>query len=470
MSTRRVLSIFTLAMINLAAVLSIKNWPITAEYGLSSITYYVIAALFFFLPVSFVSAELATGWPERGGVFVWVKEALGHKAGFLAIWLLWIENVIALPTTLSFIAGSLAFAFMPSLANNALYTFAIVVVVFWSISLVNFLGMKASGLISSASVILGTILPGIFIIGIGLLWFFGGNVSHIEFSMKGLIPNLSSVDNISFLVGIFLGLAGMEMSAVHAKDVLNPQKNYPRAIFASAAVIIAMSILGTLAIAVIVPQNEIVLHAGAMEAISFFLKSYNLDWMIPVMAILIVVGALGLTSTWAAGPSRGLLAAAQNGDFPPILHTVNKHNMPVAMLIFQAIVLTVFSAVFIFMPNVNIAFWTLMTLASQLYLVMYVMMFISGIVLRYKKPHVKRAYKIPGGNFGMWFVSCIGILSAIFAFAVGFFPPSQISSGDVKNYEFTLLVSIAVSCLIPYIILMFKKPSWDKVVPYQDVD
>src|SRR5258708_3943536 len=122
----RTLTVFTLAMINIAAIGSVKNWPVTAEYGFASIVYFILAAMIFFLPISLVSAELATGWPKSGGVFAWVKEAFGHRTGFLAIWLLWIENVIWYPTILSFIAATVAYIFNPSLSDNTTYTLLIV--------------------------------------------------------------------------------------------------------------------------------------------------------------------------------------------------------------------------------------------------------------------------------------------------------------------------------------------------------
>ena len=39
----RTLNIFLLAMINVAAICSIKNWPLTAEYGFSSLFYFAIS-------------------------------------------------------------------------------------------------------------------------------------------------------------------------------------------------------------------------------------------------------------------------------------------------------------------------------------------------------------------------------------------------------------------------------------------
>jgi amino acid transporter len=109
----RTLTVFMLAMINISSIGGVKNWPIIAEYGFSSFFFLILGALLFFVPVSLVAAELATGWPKLGGVYAWVKEAFGHRTGFLSIWFLWVENVIWYPTILSFIAATLAYVIDP---------------------------------------------------------------------------------------------------------------------------------------------------------------------------------------------------------------------------------------------------------------------------------------------------------------------------------------------------------------------
>lgn len=95
-----------LCMINVAAIISLRNLPLMSKYGFASVFFYLVAALIFFLPLAFVTAELATTWPEEGGVYSWVKEAFGMDLGFLAIWLDWIANAVFFPTLLSFIAAS----------------------------------------------------------------------------------------------------------------------------------------------------------------------------------------------------------------------------------------------------------------------------------------------------------------------------------------------------------------------------
>jgi amino acid transporter len=404
-----------------------------------------------------VSAELATGWPQKGGIFVWVKEALGHRMGFLAVWLLWLENVVWYPTILSFVAATIAYIINPSLNGNKWYTFLVIVSIFWLITLVNLKGMKVYGWISSVAASLGTLFPGLLIISLGFAWIAFGNPSNITFSFKALKPNLNHFSDLAFLAGILLSFGGIEMSAVHAKDVENPQKNYSRAIFFSASIIIILTILGTLAISVIIPKDNINLISGSIEAIYNFFELFGLQKFIPIIAGLVVVGSLGGVSTWAAGPCRGLLAAAEKGDFPPFMQKTNKHDMPITVMMIQAVIVTLLSFAFIFMPNVSSSFWMLTILAAQLYIIMYVLMFISGIVLRYKKKEVKRHYKVPFGNIGMWIVSSMGILGSLFTFFIGFAPPSPVDTGKLIFFELFLILGLLIFCAAPLIIFSLRR-------------
>src|SRR5262245_26238885 len=116
----RVLGFFQVVMINVIGVDSIRNLPFSATYGFSLVFFYILAALFFFIPGALVSAELGTAWPTTGGIYVWVREAFGKKMALLTIWLNWIYNIFWYPTIMALIAGTLAYFFDPNLANNKL--------------------------------------------------------------------------------------------------------------------------------------------------------------------------------------------------------------------------------------------------------------------------------------------------------------------------------------------------------------
>lgn len=459
-----------LTMINVATIGSIKNWPVTAEYGFSSIFFIVLASLIFFIPTALVSAELSSTWPKLGGVFFWVKEAFGQRFGFLAAWLLWFQNIVWYPTILSFIAATIAYSVDPSLLDNQLYIAVFILLLFWGVTLLNLKGMRVSGWISSLGMIFGTLLPGLFIIILGAVWFFTHRPSQIDFSLRSLIPDMGAPGNLVFFTGVLLSLAGIEMSAVHAGDVQNPKKDYPKAILFSALIILAISIPGILSISVVVPQKEISLVAGSLQAITIFLGAYNLKYLMPYLAFFIAIGALASMSTWIAGPTKGLLAAAENGDLPPLLRTVNRHLMPTPLLIIQAIIVSCLSFIFILFPAFNVGFWMLTAILSILYLMMYLLLFAAALVLRYKQPDIERPYKIPGGKWGIWLVCGLGFFSSLFAILIGFFPPSQIPVSNTPLYIALLFGGVVLFSLGPTLLLLFKKPHWKNKLVHEEAN
>src|ERR1700733_7354110 len=134
-SKKKVLSVFSLVMINVIAVDSLRTLPISAKLGLPLISYYLVAALTFFIPVALVAAELATAYPNTGGIYVWVREAFGRRAAFITIWLQWIYNVVWYPTIMAFIAATIAYLFDPALANNKIYLLSTIIALFWLFTL-----------------------------------------------------------------------------------------------------------------------------------------------------------------------------------------------------------------------------------------------------------------------------------------------------------------------------------------------
>ena len=452
MNKKKNLNVFLLTGICVSTILNIRNWPLSAEYGLSSVAMLLIAALLFLIPISLISAELATGWPQEGGIFVWVKKAFGYKTGLCATWFVWISNVVWYPTVLSFVATSAIYVVAPEHSQNPFILFPIILLFFWGVIFINLKGISISSWVSTICLILGMILPGILIIGLSFLWVFSGHPLQLDLSFHNLIPRFSGLNEIVFFVGLLLGFAGMEMPAVHAGDVENPKKNFPKAIFLSSLIIILLSILGTFAIGAVIPQEKINLITAPLEVIAFLLNQYGLTKLTPFISALITIGALGGVSTWVMGPSRGILSALQNTNLPFIFKKVNKSGSPQTILILQGMIVSVLSLVFLFMPSINSSFWILTALATQLYLIAYLLLFASGIALRYKYPNVHRLYKVAKSNFGMIFIAGIGGINAIFSFTVGYIPPAQFDVGDQLFYWSFLTLGLFLFALPPFLI------------------
>jgi len=447
-------------MLNVSIMASLRNLPLVSEYGLSALCYFMIVGICFLIPYALVSAELATGWPKDGGVYVWVREGLGERWGFLAIWMQWVHNVTWFPVILSFVATTFAYFAFPHLVNKHLYVLFVILGCFWGMTFLNFLGIKTSSWFSTVGVILGTIIPGLFIISLGCSWLISGHPSQVALRWESFVPDLHSFGNIVFLAGLFLAFAGLEVSSGYAASVKNPQKNYPRAILIAALITFLLFMLGALSIAVVIPKSEISLVAGVMEAFKAFFAFYHLEWILPLMGILLIIGAIAETNSWIIGPVKGLQATAIHGNLPPLLQKENKREIPIGLLFLQGIIVTAASLVFLTMPTVSGGFWMLSALSAQMYLVMYILLFLAALRLRYTKPHVPRPYRVSIHNRGVWLASSLGILSSLFAIFISFFPPSQIQVSNKTFYVSFLITSLIIMCLIPLCIYQFKKPSW----------
>lgn len=457
---RKFLGLFLLAMLNLSVMTSLRNLPIVSEYGFGAPFFYLLIALVFLFPAALVSAELATGWTQRGGIYIWVKEAFGSGWGFFAVWMQWIHNVTWFPAILSFSATALAYLIDPNLGENRLYLLLCILGGFWGFTFFNYFGLKTSSWFSAIGVIAGTIIPGLLLILLGTIWVASGYPIQIEFSLGALIPPMDKIENLVFLAGLFLAFGGIEVSAAHVKEVEDPQKTFPRAILIAALVSLLLYAVGALAIAIMIPKEKISLVAGLMEAFAQFLGNFHLSWMLVPLGLMVVFGAVGELNAWIIGPVRALHATSRHGDLPPVFQKLNKHGVPANLLFFQGIIVTLSSFVFLFMPSASSAFWILSAMSVQLYLVMYFLMFLAAIKLRYSHPNTHRAYRIPGKMFGIWVVGLTGALSSLFAFLIGFIPPSQLKVGSLVFYEGFLFIGLFLMALIPFIIYKWKHPSW----------
>jgi amino acid transporter len=438
--------IFSIAMLSIAGVFSIRGLSSMAEYGPTLITYYFLAGILYLIPSSLIFAELGSAFPRTGGLYIWVKEAHGSRLGFLAIWLEWINNIVALPTMLSFGVTILAYIITPTLATNKMTLFELMLFFLWGTTLLNMLGVRTSILASSITTLLGMVIPASIILLLGAIWLILGKPSQIHFSATSLVPSFHWRDS-GFLAGLTLAYAGMQIAGFHAQDIEDPKKNYPRAMLIAALIILVLSIFGSLSIAAVIPQKEISLLGGVMQVIQKFLETFHLGFLIPLIAILIFLGFFSSLNTWLLGPSRGLQVCAQYGNLPKILSYTNKRGTPLFILILQAIIGSLLACVFLFMPSVNASYWILTVLSAQLTFIMNIIVFSAVIRLRYTRPTMPRGYAIPGGMLGVSLIASAAMLVCLLSFTAGFFPPPQINTGSKFLYDGFLIIGIGLFTL-----------------------
>lgn len=465
-SSSATIGLWGLVFLNVTAIVSLNNLPSEAEYGLSAVFYYLFAAVFFLVPVALVAAELATGWPERGGVFRWVGEAFKGRFGFMAMFLAFVEVCVFLPTGLTF--GAVALANIDpnhksamALSNNKFFVLAVVLIVYWAALAVTLLGSQGIQKMAKWGSMIGVFLPMALLIGFGAAYIAGGNKAEMKLGWDEVIPDFSNFSNIVLAASVFLMFAGMEMNAVHIKSVKDSIKTYPRALFISVALVVTIFISGTLIIAWVIPAKDISLTTAILTTYFDIFAWAKVPWLGSVAAIMLAVGVLVNVTTWVAGPSTGMLAVAKAGYLPKWFQKTNKNGQPFTILLLQSGLVSVLAIMFVVLPSVESAYQILNQLANILYLTVYLLMFASAIHLRYKEPNVKRPFRLgKKGNGVMWLVAGVGFLSSLIAYGFSYIPPDQIKVGSPATYVSILVVLVVVFYAIPNIIYHFRKPDW----------
>ena len=454
---KKLLSVFPLAMLITGSIDSIRNLPGTALFGSTLIFFSIFATIFFLLPAGLVSAALTVQNPKRGGIYQWCRDAMGNRIAAFAIWLQWINTMVWFPTILSFIAGTATYLFAPELAQNRFYLASVILVVFWVLTAVNLKGITTAARFASFCAIVGMVIPMVFIIVLEIIWLVKGNPIQLHFDRYTLWPSLSNKGTWASLTAIMASFLGIELATVHVTHTDRPSHTFPRALLVSVIIIVVTMILGSLAIAMVIPHHDINLVAGVMQTFSYYLKAYHMTFLGPVLTVLILIGSIGGMINWLISPAKGLLQAAEDNFLPAYFRHHNAAGVPSRLLIAQAIIVSLVASAFVLMPSINGSYWLLTDLSTQLYMIMYVLLFIAGMIL-YRR-HVlqlddDQKNPVPGGK-SMFYICCLlGLFGSITSIVVGFFAPEDVNVGGA--HQFVLLMAGGLIALSLPVLLLWQ--------------
>ena len=453
---RRYISWTVLAMMTVGSVGYLGSAPATSVFGLASVFLYVLPAFVFLVPVSLVAAELASGW--QGGVYNWVREGVSAPMGLLAVWCEFAQTIFYYPALLAYVAGTLAYVIDPSLAANGVYNAVVIIVLFWGGVLISSRGVGLVAKLSSSGTLIGTLIPGAILVVLGIAYLLQGNHSAAPMNTHHLLPAWTGIASVVLVVNSFFTYAGIEVNAVHVDALRNPGREFPKSIFLAMALVLAIFILPTLAIAWVIPEQKISFTAGVMQAFNSLFAHFGIKFAVPLVAIALAIGALAGMMAWLDGPSEGLLRIGrEQGFLPPFFQKVNGKGIEMRILTGQAIVITVIALLYAFIPDVSRDYWIFAVMATQIYLIMYVLMFIAAVRLRRKQPDHARGYRAPALSL----LCVVGAVSSVAALIIGFIAPSQFGHTNRVLYALLVLGGILAIGIVPPLLMdRLRKPGW----------
>ena len=176
------ISWIALAMMTTSSVASLRAAPTMAVYGLACVFLYIVPAIVFLLPTSLVSAELASGY--EGGIYKWVSQGISKPMGFLAVWCQFAMTIFYYPSLLGFVASTLAYVINPELASSGVWTALVIVVVYWTGVWVSSRGTSGVAGLASMGLVIGTLIPGVVLVTLGALFLGQGNPSAAPMDAK----------------------------------------------------------------------------------------------------------------------------------------------------------------------------------------------------------------------------------------------------------------------------------------------
>ena len=201
--------------------------------------------------VALTMAKLVKRIPKTGGPYIYVNEGLGKFPGFIIAWTYWVACISAIAGISIAFVGYLGF-FAPTISSSPIHALLASLILIWIIIILNIRSLENSSKFQLVSTLL-KLLPLIFIIFLGAANF---NIDNLpEFNPTDLHP-FSLLATVTTLV--MWSFIGIETATVPADNVINPQETIPRVLIASVLTILILYILVSVAIAAIVPANELI--------------------------------------------------------------------------------------------------------------------------------------------------------------------------------------------------------------------
>ncbi|MAT61699.1 MAG: hypothetical protein CMH41_08690 [Micrococcales bacterium] len=458
-SSSKSLNTFLLSMMTLGLIIGIPVAADLAKNGPVGITIIFFGFLAAFVPSWLVCSRLGTMFRHDGGVYLWVREAFGPRSGFQAIWIQWTVMVVFLTASLSVAASSFTFLFNAEdeLGNNRIYLGFGIILIVWLATAANLLGVRSSGKIAAIGVFLATLFPGIAVIVMGLDFLIGGGTLSLNAeSGRAFIPDLSTTDAILPGYTAFLGL---EVTAVFILRLRNPGSQYPRALlFAGLAALVLLAAVA-LVIMSAIPTDSISSEDGIMSTIKALSEQSRLGFLVPLTAISIAVGWIGLAGNIFIGPATGLLTTARYGHLPSALTKENRFGSPTRLLFIQAVIATLVTLAFISFSDVQTSFDFIVSLATMLYAVMYVLMYSAALKLRRRR--TKTQGESPAFVRAPWIFTlvCIWGTGMAAVIIVNGFTSAWSNPTQGAHFVIALAIAFLVLAVLPQIVDRRARPT-----------
>ncbi len=390
---------------------------IVASVGpFTTLLLIILLPLFWTIPEAMIVAELSSTYPVKGGYYRWVEMGLGKFWGFMEGWWSILYSLIDLSLYPILFTMYLKILF-PETSNLHIYLIQLLVI--WGCALLNILGIKKVGY--------SLLIFKLFILISFLIFMFLG-FSHVSGDFSVILKSANHFDSKNILYGVslaFWNFIGWDNSSAVLHEVDNAGKIFYKALFITIPIVVFFYFFSIL----IGASIDTEWHNWKFGQFTHMANLMNRPYLGVVLAIGGMVMCVGIFNSLLLSSTRVLLTMAEDKLIPAFFAKSHKQFLtPHRSIIFCAII---YSAL------VLLDFKNLIVCDVLLYLIAMMLEAIALVVLRNKNGEAPTYFKIPFGNFGMYFIVSITILVILLVIAI-----------NVISFQFTVLNIFFASLLL----------------------
>ena len=450
---RKTMGFWDVLLFNIATVLGPRWIAAAGHNGTSSISLWILAAVFFFVPGALVINELSSRFPQEGGLYAWSREAFGDFHGFVAGWTYWIYTVFYFPGLLLASASMAAYIIGgrgAALAQDRTFLLSVSLGMLLVAVLLNIVGLNIGKWLQNAGGV-GTYVPLLILVGIAavICWRHG---SATHFTVANMMP-VWNWDTVNFWSQIAFAFTGLELVSAMSEEVRNPQRTLPRAVFGAGALIALIYIAGTFAVLSLVPAADLDPQSGVFNAITVGSMALRIGFLGMLAAILVTVGNAGGVGSTVAGIARVPFVVGIDRYLPAAFGKIHpRWKTPYISILVQAIL----SGAILVASQVNEttrgAYQFLIDAGIILYFIPFLYMFAAVIKLARRRDRRENTHAVlvPGGVAGVWICGGLGFLVVLIGILVSLVPPGD--SSDKLGFEMKLVGGTLFSVLLGLIL------------------
>ncbi|MFB6089401.1 MAG: APC family permease [Candidatus Aenigmatarchaeota archaeon] len=311
--------------------------------------------------------ELSSTYPESGGGYVYAKKGFGKFTGFVTGWLLWFGYITA-----CFVYSYGFGKYFSTIVGLPVWASSILVI--FSVALINILGTDIMSRFQNLLV---------FSIILGLGVFVLGSAGSVDPSMwNNFAPQ--GWNNVAKASGmLFITFLGFEIVSSIAGDVKKPSKTLPRSIIISVFLVMILYVVVSFVITGIIPYNQLGFK-GPVEVAYETLGPYGVSFL-TIVALMATISSLN--ASLLAG-SRVSLEMSKDSFFPPQFSRISRFGTPIVTIIVSSLMVVSFT----FTDMVEIISYA----ASINFVLAFILVNLSTILLRYEYPDKERPFEVPG--------------------------------------------------------------------------